>query len=61
MPNPNVGILDEIDEQNIADTTVGADANSISIATACVSCLASWAVGNEGWACTVTVECQDGC
>ncbi|MFD0775900.1 plantaricin C family lantibiotic [Streptomonospora algeriensis] len=61
MPNPNVGILDEIDEQNLSETAVGAEAASISIASACTSCLVSWAIGNDGWACTVTVECQDGC
>ncbi|MDT0302480.1 plantaricin C family lantibiotic [Streptomonospora wellingtoniae] len=63
MANPNVGILEEIDDQHLAGISVGAEAdpNSVSIASLCTSCLASWAIGNDGWACTATVECQSNC
>lgn len=62
MPNRNVGILEEISAQNLGDVSVGdASPDSISIWSTCLSCLASWAIGNPGAVCTLTVECQDGC
>ena len=63
MANKNVSILEEISEQGLDAISAGADAdpNSISVASICPSCLASWAIGNPGWACTLTVECQNNC
>ncbi|MFI6576740.1 plantaricin C family lantibiotic [Nocardiopsis sp. NPDC050513] len=63
MTNKNVGILEEITDQGLDAVGAGADAgpNSLSIASICGSCLASWAIGNPGWACTLTVECQNNC
>lgn len=60
MPNPNVGILEEIDDQNLSGVTVGSDTNpnSITITSLDVTCLISWGLGNDGWACTVSAECQ---
>lgn len=61
--NPNVGILEEIAAQDLADVNVGSPAQpgSISVYSICASCLVSWAIGNPGKVCTLTVECQDGC
>jgi hypothetical protein len=61
--NPNVGIIEEIKAQELTEVNVGspAEPGSISIYSTCISCLASWAIGNPGRVCTLTVECQDGC
>ncbi|MEV4297229.1 plantaricin C family lantibiotic [Microbispora rosea] len=61
MSNRNVGILEEISAQNLGNVGAADSPNSISIWSTCLSCLASWAIGNPGDVCTLTVECQDGC
>jgi hypothetical protein len=56
--NPAVSLLDEIEEQAI--NPVGGDVPSPSITS--LSCMGvSWGLGNDGWQCTVTVECQASC
>lgn len=63
MTNPNVGILEEIEDQNVESLRAGdAAANAVTGSTWCnTSNTLSLAVGNNGWLCTATVECQGSC
>ncbi|MDA2811552.1 plantaricin C family lantibiotic [Nocardiopsis sp. RSe5-2] len=60
MPNPNIGILAEIDDQNLRGIAFGADAAPNTISNGCTIVISA-VIGNEGRVCTLTVECQDGC
>ncbi len=56
MRNPNVDILEEIGEQNLDGLSAGTFTIEVVTYTA-----ASWALGNNGYICTVTAECQSNC
>ncbi|MGW2373374.1 plantaricin C family lantibiotic [Kitasatospora sp. NPDC001683] len=56
MRNPNVDILEEISEQNLDGLSAG------TIFTGPIEyTVASWVLGNNGYICTVTAECQTNC
>jgi hypothetical protein len=55
MPNPNVDILEEINEQNLDGLSAGTIFETVTYT------VASWALGNNGYICTVTAECQSNC
>ncbi|MFE1766792.1 plantaricin C family lantibiotic [Streptomyces angustmyceticus] len=55
MRNPNVDILEEISEQNLDGLSAGTIIETVTYT------VASWALGNNGWTCTVTAECQKNC
>lgn len=57
MRNPNVDILEEIGEQNLD----GLSAGTFTLETVVAYTAASWALGNNGYLCTVTAECQSNC
>lgn len=58
MGNPNVGILEEIDDQHLEDFSA-AGAWDFITSLSCVG--ASMLIGNKGKLCTATVECQNNC
>ncbi|MCX5581951.1 plantaricin C family lantibiotic [Streptomyces erythrochromogenes] len=55
MHNRNVDILEEINEQNLDGLSAGTIFETVTYT------VASWALGNNGRLCTVTVECQKNC
>ncbi len=48
--DPSVDVFEEIEEQAQADQAGGTTYWAIS-----------WLLGNKGYVCTLTVECQSGC
>ncbi|WBP90639.1 plantaricin C family lantibiotic [Kitasatospora cathayae] len=58
MRNPNVDILEEISEQDLDGLSAGTFTGPIEVLTYTA---ASWAMGNNGYLCTVTAECQKNC
>lgn len=60
MANPNVGILEEIDDQNL--DTVSAAGQGWGTTLSSLTCFgASYVLGNNGNFCTATAECQNNC
>ncbi|GHB75161.1 hypothetical protein GCM10010347_51900 [Streptomyces cirratus] len=60
MTNPNVGILEEIDDQNLG--SVSAAGSKWGTTLTSLACLgASYVLGNNGNFCTATAECQSNC
>jgi hypothetical protein len=56
MSDPNAGILEEISDQQLDEFSAGDPILITGIAAA-----ASWVIGNQGWLCTTTLECQRNC
>ena len=53
--NPGIDILEEIEEQGIDVSGGGIPSPSVTT----LGCMGvSWALGNDGIQCTLTVECQ---
>ncbi|MFI9365853.1 plantaricin C family lantibiotic [Kitasatospora sp. NPDC053057] len=59
MSNPNVDILEEISEQNLDGLSAGTF--TFGPIEGVTYTVASWALGNNGYLCTVTAECQKNC
>lgn len=61
MSNPNVGLLEEIDDQDLGDLNVGAGVGINATLWSITECIVSLTIGDPGHACTLTVECQKTC
>lgn len=53
--DPAVSLLEEIEDQDLA-VSGGTDPITISVYT-----VTSYVIGNKGYVCTATVECQNNC
>jgi hypothetical protein len=57
MSNPNPGLNDEIDNQDVESFYAGNAYITLSLS----ECIASYLLGDTGHFCTLTVECQKSC
>jgi len=57
--DPSVSVLEEISDQDLSAVTGGTNTSTIVTTLLCLG--ASYALGNHGYVCTATVECQSNC
>ena len=64
MSNPNASIFEEISDQHLEDLGAGAavqPAGWTATLIGITNCVISYFIGNHGYVCTATVECQKTC
>jgi hypothetical protein len=64
MSSPNASIFEEISDQHLEDLGVGSQVQPNGWTATLIgftNCIVSYFIGNQGYVCTTTVECQNTC